>query len=62
MQDKHDEKMTPKLREELKMNSIIASLAELTPDELQHQIKRAQRMIEDYRGLMAQDPELCKII
>jgi hypothetical protein len=60
--DDHDEKMTPALREELRMHSIIASLDELTPEERDEQIRRSKRIINSYRSLIAQDPQLSKIL
>ncbi len=60
--DIHDEEMTPTLREELRMHSIIASLDELSPEEWDQEIQRSKRMIESYGQLIAQDPELSKIL
>lgn len=60
--DKHDEVMTPELREELKMHSIIASLAQLSPEERDHEIERSKQVIDSYRQLIARDPELSKIL
>jgi len=60
IKDVHDETMSPELREELKMHMTIVSLDQLTEEKRDHQIQRSKKILEHYRQLIAQDPELSK--